>query len=69
MQVAEGEWKFVKQPNGEIEANYKNYSDPVGIPAEAVNLLFADALIRTMANLKEHVKKSKYTETKNYFIE
>ncbi len=69
MKVAKGEWKFVKLANGDIEANYQNYSDPVGIPADVVNILFSDALMRTMTNLREHVKKEKYKLKAYSFIQ
>jgi hypothetical protein len=68
MKDAAGSWKFLKKPNGDIEVEYQNYSDPVGIPAEVVNMIFSDALFRTMENLRKQVQKEKYRNKKYTFI-
>lgn len=69
MTEAAGSWKFTKKPNGEIEVEYQNYSDPVGIPANVINLLFSDALFRTMENLRKQVQKDEYKHKKFDFIQ
>jgi hypothetical protein len=68
MTDAAGSWKFIKKANGEIDVDYQNYSDPVGIPSDVVNLLFGEALFRTIDNLQMQIQKEKYKHVKYSFI-
>lgn len=69
MTDAAGSWKFIKKPNGDIDVDYQNYSDPVGISSSVVNLLFPEALFTTMYNLKSQIQKERYKKAKYSFIQ
>ena len=68
MTDAVGSWKFIKKPNGDIEVDYQNYSDPINIPSNVVNMIFSEGLFKTLSNLRAQVQKEKYKTAKYKFI-
>jgi nitrogen regulatory protein PII-like uncharacterized protein len=64
----EGVWMFTPIAKNQLEITYQLYSDPEGVPAWIVNMLMVDGPLKTIKNLKEQVKKEKYTSQKFKFI-